>query len=140
MSDRLVDLLEAVEVEDENRIGEVLAPGLAQGLVQPVAKQMAVRTVGQGVDQSDVLGRTPFQIQRAEFVADFLESPQQFLTDLGCPPQADDGARRAIRDVANAAQRLVRLKRRCDFWFSRVRSFARHGATESRAQDKLWPS
>ena len=51
MAERVVDLLEAVEVEEEDRGQATFAAGMGQGLAKPVEQQGAVRQPGQRVVQ-----------------------------------------------------------------------------------------
>ena len=51
MAERVVDLLEAVEVEEEDRGQATFAAGMGQGLAEPVEQQGAVRQPGQRVVQ-----------------------------------------------------------------------------------------
>ena len=51
MAERVVDLLEAVEIEEEDRGHATFAAGMGQGLAEPVEQQGAVRQAGQRVVQ-----------------------------------------------------------------------------------------
>ena len=56
MAERVVDHLEAVEVEDEHGDGAAVARGERERVVDAVDEQRAVRQPGQGVVQRAVLG------------------------------------------------------------------------------------
>ena len=55
MAERVVDLLEVVEIHDHDHGGVAVAAAGADGLVDPVAEQLAVREAGERVVQRLVL-------------------------------------------------------------------------------------
>ena len=100
MAQRVVDLLEAVEIEQEHRDHATFAAGAGQGLAQPVEQQGAVGQAGQRVVQ----GQAPDPLLGRLALGQVLEH-----RDLG-DDLARRGAHRRRVDGGDAARPVAALE------------------------------